>query len=372
LLGILVGAASVVAIVSGGQLATARALQEIKKLGTNLIVASFNYTGRECGDHEETKVPLNTILNMKSKVPKIAKVAPYTPAYADIYFHGKPIKGEVAGITSDFVDVAKLTLLSGRFVSSLDKQAYYCTIGFDIYQQIRQYTMKPLGEQIKIGDTIFTIVGIANPSPQNTFMEVNAANTIFIPIRTSFLINPYVKINDTIIQTFPDAKLAITQKMIATYLQQHLRNQQVSFRNSAQLLSSMKKQQGIFTVFLGFIGGISLIVGGIGVMNIMLVAINERRHEIGIRRAIGAKRRDIQFLFLVEAIILALLGGTLGVIVGILASFIIAEARHWEFHIFLYPPLVGFVVSVLTGIFFGIYPAFKASRLNPIEALRAE
>ena len=368
----MVGAASVVAIVSGGQLATARALQEIKKLGTNLIVASFNYTGPECDDKEKSKVPLNIILNMKSKVPKIAKIAPYIPVYANIYFHGKLIKGDAIGVTSDFTDVAKLTLFAGRFVSSLDKRAYYCTIGFNIYQQIRKYTIKPLGEQIKIGEQIFTIVGITNPSPQNTFMEVDAVNTIFIPIKTSYLINPNIKINDTIIQTSPDVKLAAVQKMIANYLQKHLKEQKISFRNSAQLLSSIKKQQGIFTVFLGFIGGISLLVGGIGVMNIMLVAINERRHEIGIRRAIGAKRRDIQILFLVEAMFLALIGGALGVIVGILASFIIAEVRHWEFHIFLYPPLVGFIVSVFTGIFFGIYPAFKASRLNPIEALRSE
>lgn len=348
-------------------------MQEIKKLGTNLIVASFSYTGHGCDTNkEESKVPLQTLLNLKSVFPKIKKVAPYTPVYADIYFHGKPIKGGIVGITSDFVDIAKLTLQTGRFVSSLDKYSYYCTIGSNIYQQIKQYTIKPLGEQIKLGDKIFTIIGIANPSQQGTFMEVDAANTIFIPLKTSYLLNQYTRINDSMIQTFPNVKLEAAQKMISTYLQKHLRNQKVSFRNSAQLLASMKKQQQIFTVFLGFIGGISLVVGGIGVMNIMLVAINERRHEIGIRRAIGAKRRDIQILFLAEAIFLALIGGFLGVIIGILASFIIAEVRHWEFHLFLFPPLVGFVVSTLTGIFFGIYPAFKASRLNPIEALRAE
>jgi len=110
----------------------------------------------------------------------------------------------------------------------------------------------------------------------------------------------------------------------------------------------------------------------IGLMNIMLISIKERRHEIGIRRAIGAKQSDIRLQFLSESIILALIGGILGVAIGIFAAYIIAETRHWAFHIFLYPPLVGFTVSVLTGIFFGIYPANKAAKLDPITALRSE
>ena len=134
----------------------------------------------------------------------------------------------------------------------------------------------------------------------------------------------------------------------------------------------MRKQEGIFTLLLGFIGGISLLVGGIGVMNIMLVSVTERRREIGIRKAIGAKRRDIQSLFLSEAIILAIFGGICGVAIGTILSFAIAYFSNWSFHFLLWPPVIGFIVSAATGIFFGFYPAHRASLLDPITALRSE
>lgn len=125
-------------------------------------------------------------------------------------------------------------------------------------------------------------------------------------------------------------------------------------------------------MLLALIGSISLLVGGIGVMNIMLVSVTERRKEIGIRRAIGARRRDIQTLFLAESVILSLFGGTLGVLLGVLISYVIASFAKWSFHLFLLPPLVGFCVSVAVGVFFGFYPAYKASQLDPIQTLRAD
>jgi len=123
---------------------------------------------------------------------------------------------------------------------------------------------------------------------------------------------------------------------------------------------------------LGFIGSISLFVGGIGVMNIMLVSVSERRREIGIRMAVGARRRHILSMFLTETIALTIFGGVMGIIIGETLSLITAEFSRWRFHMFLMPPIAGFTVSVLVGIFFGFYPAYKASRLDPIETLRAE
>jgi putative ABC transport system permease protein len=134
----------------------------------------------------------------------------------------------------------------------------------------------------------------------------------------------------------------------------------------------MSKQSEILTVFLALIGGVSLLVGGIGVMNIMLVSVVERRREIGIRLAVGATRNDIRSLFLFEAVILALIGGTLGVLIGISIAYIIASLCHWEFTLFFMPPFMGFVVSATTGVFFGFYPAHKAALLDPIDALRSE
>ena len=134
----------------------------------------------------------------------------------------------------------------------------------------------------------------------------------------------------------------------------------------------MKKQNETFTLLLGFIGSIALIVGGIGVMNIMLVSVVERRREIGVRMAVGAKRRDIQLMFLTEAVVLTLFGGLMGVITGEAVALFTALISQWTFHLYILPLVVGFFVSALVGIFFGFYPARKASLLDPIETLRSE
>ena len=184
------------------------------------------------------------------------------------------------------------------------------------------------------------------------------------------LISKYANINNIIMQLTPNANLLQVEDNIKSAIGNS--NLQVGFRSAKQLIAKMRKQNDILTVFLGLIGSISLIVGGIGVMNIMLVSVIERKREIGIRLAVGAKRSDIGLLFLIEAIVLSLIGGGVGVMLGVVIAYVIAHIWHWEFTLFLLPPIVGFSVSVAVGIFFGFYPAVKASRLNPIEALRSE
>ena len=170
----------------------------------------------------------------------------------------------------------------------------------------------------------------------------------------------------------PNTPIEPVIEEVKNYIKQHAPELSVFTRSPTQIIKSMKSQGQIFTLMLGMIGGISLLVGGIGVMNVMLVSVTERRREIGIRKAIGAKRKDIQFLFLIESVVLSLFGGLLGVFIGLLASYLIAYFSHWDFAFFITPPVIGFAVSVATGIFFGFYPALRASRLDPIETLRYE
>ena len=148
-------------------------------------------------------------------------------------------------------------------------------------------------------------------------------------------------------------------------------NKQINFRSAKELIAQMQSQHHILTVLLGLIGSVSLIVGGIGVMNMMLVAVTERKHEIGIRLAVGATRFDIALLFLLEAIMLSFIGGMLGVLLGILLAYCVAIYWDWRFTLLLWPPLLGFSVSVGLGVFFGFYPAYQAAKLDPIQALRA-
>lgn len=193
-----------------------------------------------------------------------------------------------------------------------------------------------------------------------------------VPILTSSAISKYAVINNLIFQLTANADVTHLEKTVKTQLSSYLGSKSFNFRSARELVAKMKNQSDILTVFLGLIGSISLIVGGIGVMNIMLVSVVERKREIGIRLAVGARRIDISFLFLIEAITLALIGGILGVAIGLGIAYLIALLWHWQFTLFFWPPVAGFSVSVLVGIFFGFYPAYLASKLHPIDALRSD
>ena len=158
---------------------------------------------------------------------------------------------------------------------------------------------------------------------------------------------------------------------ISSWFARRYRNLQAQVMSPEELIANMERQMRLFTLLLGAVGGISLIVGGVGVMNVMLVSVSERRREIGIRMALGARRRDVRRQFLIEALILSLLGGVLGVGVGVVAARIAAQLNGWGFFFTPEAALVGFGVSALVGIFFGFYPALQASRLDPITALRS-
>ncbi len=261
----------------------------------------------------------------------------------------------------------------GRFISDLDHYQPFCVIGDGLYQQIKQSSLiNPVGQQIQVAQTIFTIVGVAAPWPENNFVYANIDNSVILPMESALMLSRYAVINNIIMKLTENASSDVVQVNIENYLKQTLPDKKFFFRSAKELVKRMAKQSEILTVFLGLIGGVSLLVGGIGIMNIMLVSVVERRREIGIRLAVGATRRDIRSLFLAEAIMLSMAGGLLGVVMGILIAYIIALFWHWEFTLFLLPPLIGFTVSAATGVFFGFYPAHKASQWDPIQALRMD
>jgi putative ABC transport system permease protein len=375
LLGVLVGTASVVAMVLGGELATNEALKQFKSLGTDLLAVSINAAtdeGHQTGGKSEN-LTLPQALDISNAHNDILQVAPYTQLFHPIFYNGNPINGIILGVTNSFADIVQIKLKQGRFVSVVDRYGYYCVIGHDIYEAMKQMSYKePLGQQLQIGQHIFVIVGVALSWPENSFVYANIDNSILIPIMASTVVSKYATISNIITRLSPQANIEKVEARVSTVINNYLSGKQVTFRSAKELIAKMKKQSDILTVFLGLIGSVSLIVGGIGVMNIMLVSVMERRREIGIRLAVGAKRFDIGALFLMEAVMLSLVGGFLGVLIGIMIAYIIAILWHWQFTLFMWPPLAGFSVSVAVGIFFGFYPAYLASKLDPIEALRSE
>ncbi len=375
LLGVLVGTASVVAMVLGGELATSEALKQFKSLGTDLFAVSINNSSEE--GHETAGKSANLTLSQALEVSKadknILRVAPYTQLFNQIFYEGNPINGIILGVTDSFADIVQIKMQAGRFVSIFDRYEFYCVIGHEVYEAIKKISSKePLGQQLQIGKNIFVIVGVAENWPENGFVYANIDNSILVPILASTVLSKYAVISNIIMRLSQQAPIPTVQEHVLSYVNNLMSGKNLSFRSAKELIAKMEKQSNILTVFLGLIGSVSLIVGGIGVMNIMLVSVVERRREIGIRLAVGARRKDIGALFLMEAVMLSLVGGTLGVLLGILIAYIIAAIWHWQFTLFLWPPLAGFSVSVAVGIFFGFYPAYLASRLDPIEALRSD
>ncbi len=377
LLGILVGTASVVALLSSGELATQHALKEFKALGTNLLSVSIQSTGQSqqagAGQGKQDKLTLNEVQQIDDSTPLITQAGPYTLNFGQMSYHGQPLQGSIIGVTGEIATVIKLEMASGRFISYLDNNMHYAVLGNAIASKLKSLGLRsPIGEQIRVGQGYFTVVGTLHKWPENMFMYADINNSIIIPISTSMQMSKYVNIDNIIFRLKQNANIPDVEKKLNDVMKTLLPSKKLFYRSPQELVASMQKQRETFTLMLGAIGGISLIVGGIGVMNIMLVSVIERRREIGVRMAVGARRRDIQLMFLTEAIILALFGGLIGVIVGVLVTITIAEISRWGFSLYYFPPLLGFVVSALVGIFFGFYPAYKASRLNPIDTLRDE
>jgi putative ABC transport system permease protein len=371
MVGILVGTASVVALVSSGEMATQQALAQFKTLGTDMMALSLYNEGKS-NDASAPAFDLEKAKNMQSASNTIRILAPYTTLYASLSYRGNHVEGSTIGATSALAEVLRIKMRAGRFISDLDRYQPFCVIGNKVYETLKNYVSDPLGTQLRIGDSVFTIIGIADKWPENAFFYQDINNAVIVPIQASSLLSKYAAIENIVLRLQPDAGIPAAQTAITRYVDSLGLHKKLFFRSAKELIKSASAQREIFTLLLGFIGSISLVVGGIGVMNIMLVSVIERKREIGTRLALGARRSEIQWMFLSESVLLSVTGGIMGIIVGIFSSFIIGRFAGWEFDVFLWPPLIGFIVSVLIGVFFGFYPAYQAARLDPIKTLRAD
>lgn len=376
MIGILVGTASVVAMVSSGQLATAAALEQFKTLGTDMLsVSMFNSGSGGAGASSGTEQDLTVdeAIGVKNVSPDIRILAPYSMLFIPVLSHGTPLNAGIIGATESLAPALGINMAMGRFISDLDRYADYVVLGKKVAQNLNIPSfVNPIGTQIRMGGEFFTIIGIADEWPENSFFNQDINNSLIIPIRTARLLSKYSTIDNMVIRLDEEADIDKVKDSITKYISRIAPGKKLFFHSAKELIKSVEEQRKIFTLLLGLIGSISLLVGGIGVMNIMLVSVLERRREIGVRLALGARRSDIQWMFLSESVLLSVFGGFLGIVVGVTTSFIIASVAGWHFQIFVLPPLIGFSVSLLVGVFFGYYPARQASMLDPIETLRAE
>jgi putative ABC transport system permease protein len=379
IIGILVGSAAVVTLVSIGEMAKYKALSEFKTLGMNLasLVVNQNMDFNAGIDLTRTLIPdynyAQSMLTLPTKVANIQEVAPVATLSLPAYYAGKKLEAPIIATTYSYQTLANLHIQEGRFLHRLDRSNYFCIVGSDIANQIKSNGDNSIiGTELQLGNAYFTVIGSIKPWVGNAFISNNVNGSVFISLTAAHNFAPNLYIDTTLLQLKPDSDPDQIEANVKNFLATKFPGLEVTVKTGKQLIVSMTHQKNVFTWMLGLIGGIALLVGGIGIMNVMLVSVTERRREIGIRLAIGARRADIQIMFLCEAIILATIGGVAGIIISLFITRIVADFLTWEFMFSGSAVLIGFFVSLFTGIFFGIYPAYQASKLNPIDVLRAE
>jgi len=386
MLGIVIGVGAVIALVAVGQGAQAQVLSQFQSLGANLLtVTAGSEFGFSRGGLRQTIRRLNNadVEAIKGLATTIDLVAPdYSAGNTTVVYQGKTTSINVTGVTPEYSIVRNWPVALGRFISEEDNTnlTMVALLGQKALETLfGSTTANPIGEVIRINRQNYEVIGVLAAKGQSG--PDNQDNVIFVPLRTAQLKlggagTTTVRSISLRVRSAEEMDLAqaqVTAILRALHGLQASAQNDFTVRNQTDIVESVEQTTGTFTVLLGSIAAISLIVGGIGIMNIMLVSVTERTREIGLRKAVGARRSDILVQFLVEAIVLSVVGGLIGVVVGIGGAQLISPLLGTS-KALVTPQsvMLALTVSLGIGLFFGLYPANRAAALNPIDALRYE
>ena len=368
-LGIVIGIAAVIAVVAVGQAGRALLMSEMEKVGTNIFAVMVNWRSGESFTGREFALQDAEII--KSRVPEVSHLSPLSSTVADVRGTRKNRSAQVFGASGDLVHIRKFNLKSGHFFSAEDDQGRRRVAVLD--QELAEDLFgraDPVGQKLVIKNTPFLVVGVI--AKGDSVLGFGESPKIYIPVQVwQYIFSPYVSYLEGSAASREQVDTALSQT-IKVLERRHQAAGRYNGVSMEQQMQTANKVTGVMTLVISAIAGISLLVGGIGVMNIMLVSVTERTREIGIRMALGARRRDILVQFLIEAVVLCLLGGIIGMSLGIGGALLIAKLAKWPPLVSWWTVLVAFAFSAAIGVFFGILPANKAARLNPIEALRRD
>ena len=366
LVGIVIGVASVSAMVSVGSIARGEAVRQFEELGTDLLKIALRAPRNAQGVSGIELALAEGIVELD----EVSASAPFVAGAAEAIVAGrKPVSTALIGATESMESLARLTLAEGRFISDFDGRRHFCVIGHEVLKTLRALRIDDaLGADIVFGDVILEVIGVLERSGVGE-RPFDPNRSIIVPIATAMRLAPGVALRDIVARTAPGSNYRAATRSLLEYFAEHAPKMRVEVRSAEELIAQMHRQMRVYTLLLGAIGAIALLVGGIGVMNVMLVAVAERRTEIGLRRALGARRRDIQAQFLSESVILSMLGGVLGAALGAVATYTICRYTGWEFAVSVKATALGTAVAGGAGVFFGLYPAWQAARLDPVAAL---
>ena len=386
MLGIIIGVGAVIAMTAIGAGAQARVEDQIKSLGSNLIIVlpgNFTSGGVRMGSGSQMTLTEDDAALMPREVPEIEVAAPQLRGSGQVVFGNSNWSTQILGVTPDYVVAREWNLASGRGIgqADIDGSAKVVLIGQTVARSLFGES-DPVGESIRIRNVPHEVVGLLDRKGQS-MMGQDQDDLVLIPISTArkrVLGGQQVRarnIGSITVKVRDGADVAHAEQLMRDYLRQRHRlqaNQEDDFfvRNLSEVLAAQEASSKVLTILLAAIASVSLVVGGIGIMNIMLVSVTERTREIGLRMAVGARGKDILTQFLVEAVTLSLIGGLVGILIGAVTSVAVGEFAGWRTELGLGSVLLAFGFAAAIGVFFGFYPARKAAKLAPIDALRHE
>jgi putative ABC transport system permease protein len=380
LLGIVIGVAAVIAMVTIGTGASRKVQDNIAKLGSNMLIArpGQNTFGPGSGGNEARSFEERDVAALKANLVGVRGIAPSAQRNTKAVYGALNYDTTVTGTTSDYFIVQDWTLSGGRVFTEGEERAgtSVCVIGSTIVRELFG-AADPLGQRLRIGNFSCEVVGLLNSKGQSAFGS-DQDSVVLLPLRTYHRrLAGNTRISSINISVAEAASIPAVQREAEAVLRERRRvapgeDDNFTVRDMTQIASTMAATTSILTGLLGAVAAVSLLVGGIGIMNIMLVSVTERTREIGIRLAIGAMERQVLTQFLVESIVLALFGGIIGIAVGLAIAGGSAFAMDVPFDADPRIIALAFAVSALIGVIFGYFPARRAARLDPIEALRRE
>jgi putative ABC transport system permease protein len=384
MLGIVIGVGAVIVMVAVGAGARELIGEQIRSIGSNLILVVPGASvsgGARLGSGSVHTMKSSDAEAISKELPAVKYAAPVWGEVTQVVYGNRNWRTRVTGTTKDYFPVREWKIRYGRMFSAEEEAtaAKVAILGATVVENLMGETY-PLGKVVRIKNVPFTIIGVLEKKGQSPRGD-DQDDAIFVPLKTAqyrLFGTPFPdEVTAILIQSKDIALIPEAEKQVNELLtRRHKigRNQEKDFtvRNLTEILDTAKKTLNIMTTLLGAIAAISLLVGGIGIMNIMLVSVTERTKEIGIRMAVGARSADILSQFLIEAVVLSMVGGLTGIMLGIGGAFLFARTSGWP--ALISPPavLIALLFSAAVGVFFGFYPAYKASRLHPIEALRYE
>jgi putative ABC transport system permease protein len=384
MLGIIIGVGAVITMLAVGTGASRRIAEQISSMGSNLLIVLPGATtsgGVRMGAGTQPTLTMADADAIKRECPSVSDVAPVLNGVAQVIYGHQNWSTGIIGTTPSMLVVRDWTLASGRSFTDQDVKSAtkVCLLGQTVVDNLFG-DMNPVGQFIRIKNVPFVVIGVLAPKGQSAQGQ-DQDDTIYVPVTTAqkklFGTSFPGMIRIMMVKAKSTEDLAPAERQINELLRQrhHIGPKQdndFTVRNLTQIMQTAEQSTKVMTLLLGAIASVSLLVGGIGIMNIMLVSVTERTREIGIRMAIGAKTWDIRLQFIIEALTLSLIGGVAGIVAGISTSEVIAALAGWTTIVSPLSILLAFGFSGMVGIFFGFYPAYKASLLDPIDALRYE